>query len=359
MIDPLVHILWLLALLAISFSVLKQYRPQAAAVSGALFLIIYAPYAFFIIALVIVQGMVLGVVISRRPRSDPWRKWGPYLVLLNLFLVDFHPLILGQFVQTIGVSFSVIRMFMATKLIVAKRKPDTENMLAHLCVAGLYLPALVIGPIFSAADMMKQAHAATEESTRHSRNYRKIFTGLLLAAFLPPVFQKVADRVPPALAEAGGFFGDVIGMGITGAALFGLLFTSFWGQSLIAEFSSRELGFTLPQNFNRPWLARDFQNFWERWHMSMARFVIDYIFVPLQLAGANPKFAVICAFVFMGLWHELAVGYLIWGLAHGALMAYAPRNPRTSWLQSGVFRMATITCVIALSYIANYAFKGA
>lgn len=359
MIDPLVHILWLLAMLALSFAVSKRHRPYLAVVFGTLFLLAYAPYAAFLIALVIVQGVVLGTVLARRLRSDPWRKWGPYLLLLNLFLVDFHPLILGQFVQTIGVSFSVIRMFMATKLIVAKRKPDTGNMLAHLCVAGLYLPALVIGPIFSAADMMKQAHAATEEPTRHSRNYRKIFTGLLLAAFFPPVFQKVVDRVPPALAEAGGSFGDVIGMGVTGAALFGLLFTSFWGQSLIAEFSSKELGFTLPQNFNRPWLAHDFQNFWERWHMSMARFVIDYIFVPLQLAGVNPKFAVICAFVFMGLWHELAVGYLIWGFTHGALMAYAPRNPRTSLLQSGVFRVVTITCVITLSYIANYAFKGA
>jgi D-alanyl-lipoteichoic acid acyltransferase DltB (MBOAT superfamily) len=359
MIDPLVHIFWLFAMLAVSFAIPKLYRPYLAAVFGAFFLVTYAPYASFIIALVITQGVVLGALLARRPRADPWRKWGPYLLLLNLFLVDFHPLILGYFVQTIGVSFAVIRLFMATKLIVAKRKPDTGNMLAHLCVAGFYLPALVIGPIFSAADVMRQAHAATEEPPGHSRNYRMIFTGLLLAAFFPPVFQKIADRVPPELAEAGGTFGDVLGVGVTGIALFGLLFTSFWGQSLIAEFSSKELGFSLPQNFNRPWLAHDLQNFWERWHMSMARFVIDYIFVPLQLAGANPKFAVICAFVFMGLWHKLAVGYLIWGFGHGALMAYAPRNPRASLLQSGVFRIVTITCVIALSYIANYAFKGA
>lgn len=359
MIDPLVHVFWLLAMLVASVLVTRRRLPHLASGFGAMFLLLYAPYAFFIISIVAVQGMVLSFFLVQRPRSDRWRKWGPYILLPNLFLVDLHPLLLGQFVQTIGVSFSVIRMFMATKLVVSKRKPDIEHLGEHLCIAGFYLPALVIGPIFSAADVVGQAQSKTENDVRHSRNFRKIFTGLLLAAFFPPIFQKIVDRVPDAIDASTFPGGDIIAIVIVSVALFASLYTSFWGQSMIAEHSSKELGFSLPRNFNRPWLAKDFQNFWERWHMSMARFVIDYIFVPLQLAGLNPKIAVTLAFIFMGLWHELAIGYLIWGISHGLLMAYAPRNPQKSVLQSVMFRAVTIGSVIALSYVANYAFKGA
>ena len=139
--------------------------------------------------------------------------------------------------------------------------------------------------------------------------------------------------------------------------MFGHLFSAFWGQSLIAESGAALAGFEIPTNFNRPWLAVDIRDFWNRWHMSMARFVTQYFFLPLNLRGVNARFATATAFVFMGLWHEVRPGYLIWGATHGLLMAFAPKSAdlgsRTARIAN---RVATISSVVLLSYVANYAF---
>ena len=91
--------------------------------------------------------------------------------------------------------------------------------------------------------------------------------------------------------------------------------------------------------------------------MSMSGFIMQYIFLPLTLKKVNPKMATIAAFVFMGLWHNVGIGYFIWGLSHGVLMAYWPEQPdNPSKLRIYLERAITIILVIILSYIANYAF---
>jgi D-alanyl-lipoteichoic acid acyltransferase DltB (MBOAT superfamily) len=127
---------------------------------------------------------------------------------------------------------------------------------------------------------------------------------------------------------------------------------------LIAESGAALAGFEVPQNFNRPWLAVDIRDFWNRWHISMAKFVTQYIFLPLNLRGFSPRFATAASFVFMGLWHEVRIGYIIWGVAHGLLMAYAPKSANiASPALKRLNRLATLVSVVVLSYVANYAFK--
>jgi D-alanyl-lipoteichoic acid acyltransferase DltB (MBOAT superfamily) len=89
----------------------------------------------------------------------------------------------------------------------------------------------------------------------------------------------------------------------------------------------------------------------------MARFVMQYFFLPLNLRGVNARVATAVAFVFMGLWHEVRPGYLIWGLTHGLLMAFAPKSTDMSSRVARIAnRLATISAVVLLSYVANYAF---
>ena len=89
----------------------------------------------------------------------------------------------------------------------------------------------------------------------------------------------------------------------------------------------------------------------------MSKFVTQYVFLPMNLRGVGPKIATGSAFVFMGLWHQLRPGYVIWGVAHGALMAFAPKATSD---QRRMFKVAnrafTLSSVVLLSYVANYAF---
>ena len=121
--------------------------------------------------------------------------------------------------------------------------------------------------------------------------------------------------------------------------------------------TSKISDYNIPQNFDAPWKAVGIKEFWQRWHISMSNFVMQYIFLPLSINKVNPKLATIAAFVFMGLWHNISVGYFIWGVSHGVLMAYWPGRPEvvTKW-RINLERLATLVIVIALSYIANYAF---
>lgn len=290
------------------------------------------------------------ITLRRRPRSDKWRKYAPYLILPVLLAVDFNELVIGFPIGTIGVSFSIIRVFMTTKQSLGSRKGAEICDISSVVVAAFYLPALPVGPVFSGLDLQKSRPTLSNVET--VRHLRLIFTGLVLVSLLAPA---IGLR---ALSIYDGALQSVV---IAPTMLFVQLFFAFWGQSLIAENFAPLFGHKIPVNFKEPWLARDIRDFWQRWHRSIANFVMTYIFLPLQVNGVPPKIATIAAFVFMGLWHNISVGYFIWGLGHGVLLAYWPKfeNPRFPAATAVAQRVALFSFVIGLSYVANYADLGA
>lgn len=311
---------------------------------GALFLCVYAPTSSIFIAFVCLLAVALTYMMVRLDRKSPIRKWGPYALLLNLLFVDFHSLLIGNWVETVGVSFSVIRIFMTMKQAVSQRTGLKGDEAHWICVSGFYLPALIVGPVFSGLDLRNQTNSGTLSDAPISETYRLLLLGLVAAALLSPAVKSLLTFIP----DSGPVFAVALIY-----IMFAHLFFAFWGQSLIAEMTSRIIGFSLPQNFDKPWLAKDIRDFWQRWHRSMAQFVMQYIFLPLNLAGISPKLATIAAFVFMGLWHNLSLGYFIWGVAHGLLMAYWPKSDG-SRLAIFAGRISVYTLVPILSFVANY-----
>ncbi len=80
------------------------------------------------------------------------------------------------------------------------------------------------------------------------------------------------------------------------------------------------LGFTLPLNFNMPYMAKNLKDFWSRWHISLSTFIRDYIYIPLggnKKGFLNTQLFVLIAFGLSGLWHGNTLTFLIWGLMHG------------------------------------------
>ncbi|MEI9985453.1 MAG: MBOAT family O-acyltransferase [Aliidongia sp.] len=103
------------------------------------------------------------------------------------------------------------------------------------------------------------------------------------------------------------------------------IYADFAGYSLIALGLARLLGYRLPQNFDNPYLAASFAEFWRRWHMSLSSWLRDYLYIPLggNRRGALRTYANL--FIVMalgGLWHGAAWKFAVWGIWHGvALMA--------------------------------------
>lgn len=103
------------------------------------------------------------------------------------------------------------------------------------------------------------------------------------------------------------------------------LYADFSGYTDIARGGAMLLGIDLPLNFNRPYLATSVGDFWRRWHMSLSSWLRDYLYNPLVFQFRQFGFAAICGsllitFVAVGVWHDFALHYAVFGLLHGLLL---------------------------------------
>jgi D-alanyl-lipoteichoic acid acyltransferase DltB (MBOAT superfamily) len=123
-----------------------------------------------------------------------------------------------------------------------------------------------------------------------------------------PVFGDPASRSAP----------DAL-FGIVGYAI--VIYADFSGYTDIAIGVAKLLGFQFPRNFDRPYAADSIQDFWRRWHMTLSRWLRDYLYIPL---GGNRKgerrtyVNIMITMTLGGLWHGAAWTFVFWGAFHGA-----------------------------------------
>ena len=347
---PLAHVVAILAVLPVAHFLPRRARLGFVTLAGAVFMFLLAPAGFWVVLFTIIEALVLERALRRLPKKSAVKQYLPYVLLLNVFTTDFaNGAFSSQRFVTAGVAFAIVRVFMTTKQLLGTKSTTLPQRIVSLVAGGWFLPAIVVGPVFSGTSLWDQTKSDAADPVNATTEflYRKLFAGWILAAL-------VSDWL---VQQAGGSDLGRWTAPFVLLALFGHLFAAFWGQSLVAESGAALAGFDIPTNFNRPWLAVDIRDFWNRWHMSMARFVMQYFFLPLNLRGVNARLATSIAFLFMGLWHEVRPGYVIWGLAHGLLMAFAPKSADIRSRTGRVLnRLATISAVVLLSYVANYAF---
>ena len=111
----------------------------------------------------------------------------------------------------------------------------------------------------------------------------------------------------------------------------------------------------LSENFRFPLIAHSIQNFWQRWHLTLAAFVSTYVFKPLVRCTGRPALAIFGDFTLVGLWHEVSLGYLLWGLGHGSALAltlaYRERMRGRALLPARLRRIAGVPVTVTRSDI--------
>jgi alginate O-acetyltransferase complex protein AlgI len=135
------------------------------------------------------------------------------------------------------------------------------------------------------------------------------------------------------------------------------IYADFFGYTAIALGLALLFGYRLPINFNRPYASHSFAEFWQRWHMSLSNWLKTYLYIPLggnRHGRARTYLNLIIVMGLGGLWHGAGLGYLMWGLLHGVLLAIErpllptlERLSRVRWLWPGfdVFRQLFVfTC---------------
>jgi len=101
------------------------------------------------------------------------------------------------------------------------------------------------------------------------------------------------------------------------------IYFDFSGYSDMAIGIGRMIGFNFPENFNNPYISQNITEFWRRWHITLGRFMRDYLYIPLggsRVSKGRLYFNLWVVFLISGLWHGAAWNFIIWGAFHGLFL---------------------------------------
>jgi alginate O-acetyltransferase complex protein AlgI len=218
----------------------------------------------------------------------------------------------------LAISFFVFE-FVHYLLDVRKGEEPLRNPLDFSLFA-IFWPSIVAGPVKRYQQFVPALHAGVQMLNKHD-----VSAGLLLVS-LGLVKKLVADNLTAYLAFRGPQF-EALDLSqrwwIFGCIAMRILW-DFSGYSDMAIGFGRMVGVQLPTNFNWPYLATNLQEFWDRWHISLSRWIRDYVYIPLGGGRCGPlrkAFNALTAFAICGLWHGAAFHFLVWGVYHGAGLA--------------------------------------
>jgi len=138
------------------------------------------------------------------------------------------------------------------------------------------------------------------------------------------------------------------------------IYLDFSAYSDIAIGSARLFGIKVPENFDWPYLRTNISQFWQHWHMSLYKWLVDYVFIPLggsRTARPRVYLNVLITMLVSGLWHGAALNFVVWGLWHGTLLMiyrfwseWRQKNPRPPSLAGKIAAWALTFIMVNLGW---------
>lgn len=225
----------------------------------------------------------------------------------------------------IGISFYTFQSLSYT-IDVWRGRLRAETSFLRFALFVSFFPQLVAGPIVRASEFLPQLRARLSVSAEDvDFSLFRITKGLLkkvvLGDFIAAQFTDVVFSAPEKYSSLENLL-----------ALYAFtlqIYADFSGYSDIAIGVARLMGFRLPENFDRPYQARDVAEFWRRWHMTLSSWLRDYVFFPLGGSRVGEARAYINLWLTMflvGMWHGASWNFVIYSNLHAAAVVYARFN---------------------------------
>ncbi len=252
--------------------------------------------------------------------------------IINVLGFEFN-LPIFNFILPLGISFYTFQTISYTVDVYRGFIAPQKDFIVYGCYV-MFFPQLVAGPILRAKEVI---HQLTSDKI-FSKNYiiegiERILYGLFLKTFL-------ADNLAPMVDK--GFLVSVENLSAidvwTLAFLFGFqIYFDFSAYSHIAIGSAKIMGIYFPENFNFPYVATSFKDFWKRWHISLSSWIRDYLYLPLSKQKVldrstggiylqetkklkKSSIPLFLTWGIMGLWHGANWTFVFWGLYHAFLI---------------------------------------
>ena len=338
------------------FLIPNRWRWLHLLIASCIFYMAFIPVYILILVFTIVIDYYAGIFIER----SQGKKRKLYLVasiianvgILAVFkyynffidnvnaLLDLPPegqLPFLNIILPIGLSFHTFQA-MSYTIEVYRENQKAEKHFGIYALYVLFYPQLVAGPIERPQNLLSQFRA------KHEYDIQRIYEGLKL--MLWGLFKKVviADRLALYVNQVYGDADNWPGSNLAIATVFFAIqiYCDFSGYSDMALGSAKVMGFKLMTNFNRPYFARNIQEFWKRWHISLSTWFRDYVYISLggnRISKARMYFNVALVFILSGFWHGANWTFMIWGAIHAVLVIgymlykeHINKSTRTYWI---------------------------
>lgn len=325
----------------------------------------------------------IGSLLFGKQRTKTFKKsiiWG--IIVANVLLLSYFKytnfLVLSllniiptgednfkgfDIILPIGISFY---LFKAISYIadVYEGKIEAERDFISFALYISFFPQLLAGPIDRAEHMISQfKHKIPFDGSNVTAGLKMMLWGY----FLKLVF---ADR---AIIYVDAIYGNLQAHNGTSILLAAILYSfqiycDFAGYSLLSIGVAKAMGYDVMQNFNRPYMAKSITEFWKRWHISLTKWLTDYIYIPLggsRCSKLKTYRNILVTFLVSGLWHGASWNFVIWGCIHGFIQiiekasGLAKKEVKSSWIKLSRILLTFIIATLAWMFFRLPSFSDA
>ena len=261
------------------------------------------------------------------------QKYGPFSLIGILIIFSYEDFLVATDVysQTLlqfGMSFYILRLYLALRNSATRQQAIS---LEQFLVIALFYPIFSAGPICAQESFTRGSVLNQSLLTNYLLGFLRIGIGIFALYFLTDMIAQLTDP----LLVLRKRLTDWHSMGplVTYLVMvlnFAKLYANFVGYTEIAIGLGLFFGFRIPENFRYPFLATNIQNFWQRWHLTLSKFITTQIYLPLMLTLRKPRLSMFLAFVLVGMWHQVSFQYLVWGVGHGSMLVVYTTCSRAS-----------------------------
>ena len=287
------------------------------------------PYHLPLVVASIVFNFWVASMLQRSANTRWWLIAGVAgdLALLGVFkYADFFlrviaelgamPLIQWNLALPLGISFFTFTQI--AYLVDVSRRKAREPIPDNYALFVTFFPHLLSGPIIHHSEMMPQFASATNKQVAWENVGRGVF--LLAIGLSKKVF--LADPLVPLVAAGFDHAATVDGVQawISAFAYTLQIYFDFSGYTDMALGAALIFNIRLPINFDSPYRSLDLREFWHRWHITLSRFLREYLYIPLggnRVPEAHVLANLVVTFLLGGLWHGAAWTFVCWGALHG------------------------------------------
>jgi len=244
-----------------------------------------------------------------------------YFKYANFFAANVAPVFgipapVLDVILPIGISFFTFTQI--AFLVDASHRKAAEPSVVNYALFVSYFPHLLAGPILHHREMMPQFADPTNKRV----DWANVARGLTLLAIGLGKKVLIADEIAP-VANAGYSALHILTFGdawLTVICYTMQIYFDFSGYTDMALGMALMMNIRLPQNFDSPYRQRNLREFWRHWHMTLMRFLRDYVYIPLggsRRGEAWTAFALVFTFALGGLWHGANWTFVLWGVVNG------------------------------------------